>query len=268
MEAMPEVRDPQQVIPSEADAFARDAGVAGSRVISFVVPAHNEEFELPATLAAIQAAASTAGNYEILVVDDDSTDQTTQIAQDAGARVVSVRRRQIAAARNTGAREARGDVIIFVDADTLITAAHVHGALDALRNGYVGGGARMITQNVPRWGRVCMAIFCKLYFAANLGAGAFLFTTRANFAAVGGFDERYFAAEEVYFSQALKKLGRFTILREPAITSGRKLRMHTGRALIAQMWGIMRTGPRAYLSRERLGVWYDGKRETQSSSSL
>ena len=51
--------------------------------------------------------------------------------------------------------------------------------------------------------------FCTLYFGLNLGAGAFLFTTRRNFEATGGFDEQYFAGEEVYFSLALRKLGRF-----------------------------------------------------------
>ena len=62
---------------------------------------------------------------------------------------------------------------------------------------------------VPLWGRVFVHVFSAFYFTvANLGAGAFLFTTRENFEAVGGFDKELFAGEEIYFSQALKKLGR------------------------------------------------------------
>ena len=69
-------------------------------MISFVVPAHNEELELPATLRAIHAAVSSSGqSYQIIVVDDASTDATPEIASSAGAKVVHIDRRQIAAAR-------------------------------------------------------------------------------------------------------------------------------------------------------------------------
>src|SRR6266498_2268602 len=192
-------------------------------MISFIVPAHNEEFELSSTLAAIQAASSNAAQpYEIIVVDDASTDATPEIAAQVGAKVVPINRRQIAAARNAGARAAQGEYLFFVDADTRINRAHVIDAIGALGTGYAGGSARVITDGViPMWGRVFIRVFCARYFGFNLGAGAFLFTSRRNFDAIGGFDERYFIGEEVYFSLALKKLGRFKVLREPILTSGR-----------------------------------------------
>ncbi|HEY5037354.1 MAG TPA: hypothetical protein VII74_09510, partial [Chthoniobacterales bacterium] len=118
----------------------------------------------------------------------------------------------------------------------------------------------------PRWAKVSVWIFSTLYFAANLGAGAFLFTSREFFERSGGFDEQYFAGEEVYFSQALKKLGKFRLLAEPVATSGRKLRMYSGRQIFAQTMQIILSGKRAVGSREKLGVWYDGKRETPSAS--
>ena len=193
------------------------------------MPAYNEELELPSTIAAIKAAAGQDRQYEIIVVDDGSTDATAEIAAQAGAKVVSINRRQIAAARNAGAHEARGEVLFFVDADTRINAKHVIDAVAALNAGCSGGSARIETDGtIPWWGRFFVKIFCAIYFANNLGVGAFLFTTRKNFDAVGGLDERYFAGEEVLLSLALKKLGRFKILREPIITSGRKLRMYSG----------------------------------------
>ena len=239
-------------------------------MLSFIVPAYNEELELPRALAAIRAAAEASTlPYEIIVVDDASTDATAEIATHAGATVVPVNYRQIAAVRNAGARAAKGDIFIFVDADTFIEPAHVAGVQAALAAGCAGGGARMaIDGSVPLWGRIFVRVFCAFYFTlANLGAGAFLFTTRKNFEAIDGFDNRLFAGEEVYFSQGLKKLGRFRLLAEPVVTSGRKLRMHSAGQILALTVGIILRGKRGVKSRARLDLWYDGKRETKARPS-
>jgi GT2 family glycosyltransferase len=240
-------------------------------MLSFIVPAYNEEHELPRALASIRAAAEASGGpFEIIVVDDASTDTTAEIGRDAGAIVVPVRYRHIAAVRNAGARVSRGDILFFVDADTCISPAHVTGALDALAAGCAGGGARVIPEEpVPWWGRVFVQIFSALYFTlSNLGAGAFLFTTRENFHAVGGFDEQFFAGEEVYFTMALKKLGRFKLLREPILTSGRKLRMHSAGHILARSFVLLSGGKSAIRSRDKLDIWYDGKRETKTRDAV
>jgi glycosyltransferase involved in cell wall biosynthesis len=235
-------------------------------MLSFIVPAYNEELELPSTLAAIRAAAIASSEpYEIIVVNDGSTDATAALAAAGGARVLTIHRRQIAAARNAGAREARGDILFFVDADTRIAPKHVSAAMAALKSGCAGGGARVeINEEIPRWARIFVYLFAKLYFGANLGAGAFLFTTRGLFDRAGGFDEQLFAGEEIYFSQALKKLGRFRLLGDPVVTSGRKLRMHSGRHVLNRSVGIILRGKRGVRSRAGLDLWYDGKRETEA----
>lgn len=232
-------------------------------MISFVVPAYNEETELPSTLAAIRAATSGLSQpYEIIVVDDASTDATPEIAMCAGAKVVRIDRRQIAAARNAGGDAAQGEYLFFVDADTRINRLHITHAIAALRAGYTGGSARVAMDGfVPLWGRVFLRAFCVLYFGFNLGAGAFLFTTRRNFEAIGGFDEQYFVGEEVYFSFALRKLGRFKVLRKPILTSGRKLRLYPARQILGNFFGVIVGGRRVARSRAKLHLWYDGKRE-------
>lgn len=232
-------------------------------MISFIVPAYNEELELPSTIVAIhKASADAKQKYEIIVVDDASTDATATVAASAGAQVVSINRRQIAAARNAGANAARGEILFFVDADTRINAKHVVDAIAALDGGCSGGGARITTDGaIPLWGRILIKIFCAFYFAINLGAGAFLFTTRKNFDKAGGLDEELFVGEEIYFSLALRKLGRFKILREPIVTSGRKLRMYSAREILAKSFAIIIGGPRGARSRDKLDLWYDGKRE-------
>jgi glycosyltransferase involved in cell wall biosynthesis len=235
-------------------------------VLSFIVPAYNEELELPRTIAAIRQAAKDRP-HEIIVVDDASTDATSEVAREGRARVVSINKRQIAAARNAGAEAARGEILFFVDADTRINEKHVEGAIAALREGCAGGGARIcVGGTIPLWSRIFIKTFCTLYFGLNFAAGAFLFTTRKNFDAVGGFDETLFIGEEVYFSFALRKLGRFKILREPIVTSGRKLRMYSAREILGNSFRVIVRGPRAARSREGLHFWYDGKREQRSIS--
>jgi len=236
-------------------------------MISFIVPAYNEELELSSTIAAIRAAASGVTQpYEIIVVDDASADATAEIAAMAGARVISINRRQIAASRNAGARAARGEYLLFVDADTRINRTHIAEPIAALEAGYAGGSARVVMDGfMPLWGRIFVRVFCTVYFGLNLGAGAFLFTTRRNFDAVGGFDEQYFIGEEVYFSLALRKLGRFKVLREPILTSGRKLRMYSMRRILVRSFSIIVGGPRAARSRDKLDVWYEGKRENRAA---
>ncbi len=232
-------------------------------MISFIVPAYNEEHELSETLAAIKHSASGAGElYEIIVADDASTDATPDIAARAGAKVVRISRRQIAASRNAGGRAAQGEYLFFVDADTRINRGHVTGAVAALESGYAGGSARVAMDGfIPIWGRMLLRGFSSVYFGLNLGAGAFLFTTRRNFDVIGGFDEQYFAGEEVYFSLELKKLARFRVLREPVVTSGRKLRMYPAKQFLCKFFGVIVRGPRAVRSRAKLSLWYDGKRE-------
>src|SRR6266511_5739354 len=125
-------------------------------MISFIIQAYNEELELSATLGAIHAAASSAGQpWEIIVVDDASTDATPEIAAQTGAKVIRINRRQIAAARNAGARAAQGEYLFFVDADTRINRVHVTQGLAALEAGYAGGSARVALDGLmPLWGRI------------------------------------------------------------------------------------------------------------------
>jgi GT2 family glycosyltransferase len=156
--------------------------------------------------------------------------------------------------------------LFFVDADTRINPKHIVDALAALAAGYSGGSARVaVGGEIPLWARIFLKIFCTVYFGLNLGAGAFLFTTRQNFDAIGRFSEELFVGEEVFFSLALRKIGRFKVLREPIVTSGRKLRMYSGREILANMFAVMIGGMRTVRSRDKLDLWYEGKRETKSA---
>ncbi len=213
-------------------------------MISFIVPAYNEERLLGATLDALHAAGHAAGElyaghaagelYELVVVDDASTDRTAIIAQRHGALLVSVAHRQIAATRNSGARKANGDLFIFVDADTIVNEAVVRSAVEALRGGAAGGGAAVEFDGaVPLYARLLMPVLVRLFRAARLAAGCFLFCTRSAFVAVGGFD----------------------------VTSGRKLRTHSVGEVLMVVGRLALRGPRAVKRRQGMELWYTERRE-------
>jgi len=231
-------------------------------MISFIVPAYNEEPLIGRTLAAIQAAArETAEPCEVIVVDDGSTDRTAKVAGESGARVVSVHYRQIARTRNAGARAAAGEILVFVDADTIITPSTLRATLAALDAGAVGGGASLrLDGRIPWHGRLLLLLVRTGMRLGQLAAGCYLFCTRAAFEAAGGFDERLFATEEIALSRALARQGRVVILRETVESSGRKLRTHSGWEILRMMSAVARHGPRVLRSRERLELWYGSRR--------
>jgi glycosyltransferase involved in cell wall biosynthesis len=236
-------------------------------VISFIIPAHNEERLLAKTLNALDdAARSLALPFEIVVVDDSSTDRTGAIAREHGARVIQVWHRQIAAIRNAGAKEANGEMLVFIDADTVVTDAAVRAAVRAMLHGAVGGGcAFRFGGSLPLYGRILEAVAVPLYRAAGLASGCFLFCTREAFRATGGFDEGMFGAEEAAMSRSLRRQGKFVILRESVTTSGRKFRAYSGREILGTMARLAFTAGRSMRQREGLDIWYGERRPDPES---
>jgi hypothetical protein len=98
--------------------------------------------------------------------------------------------------------------------------------------------------------------FRRLHWAA----GCFLYCSRAAFNAVHGFDEKLFVSEEIALSRALHKHGKFVVLKEQVVTSGRKLRTYSGREMAWTMLRIGLGGRRALRDRRALGMWYGPRR--------
>lgn len=141
---------------------------------SFIIPAWNEAELIGATVDAIHSCARSLGEpYELIVADDGSTDETAQVAGQHGARVVTVAHRQIAATRNSGAKAASGEYLIFVDADTIVNETALRAALEAMRKGAVGGGAAVgLEENVPWYAKLIMPFFVIGFRIAGVEAGS------------------------------------------------------------------------------------------------
>ncbi len=203
---------------------------------SIIIPAYNEEEYLPYTLKSIIKSMKAISRLtgEIIVTDNNSTDSTAAIAKEYGARVIFEEHQQISRARNTGAKAALGKYLIFVDSDTLISPLLLEKTLNALvSERYCGGGAiAEFDTPLPILARLGLKAWLILSKRFKWACGAYLFCTREPFMETGGFDERYYASEEIYFSIALRRWGRkhgkgFIILEEPIITSSRKLEWYS-----------------------------------------
>jgi glycosyltransferase involved in cell wall biosynthesis len=180
--------------------------------ISLVIPAYNEAAFLPKLLDTVAAAR---GRYdagpsavEVIVADNMSTDGTGALAQARGCRVATVERRRIAAARNGGAAIARGEILAFTDADMQIHPETFNAIDAAITRPRVVGGATGVT--LDRWSvgiTVTYLAMLPLVWITNMDTGV-VFCRRADFATIGGYDDRRYFAEDVVFLWALKRLGR------------------------------------------------------------
>jgi glycosyltransferase involved in cell wall biosynthesis len=215
-------------------------------MISFIIPAHDEELWIGQCLGSIRASMRKLGQpYELIVVDDASTDGTRRVAEQAGARTLRVECRNISAVRNAGARAAGGEVFFFVDADTQVNARAVGAALAVLRAGAAGGGCVFDFDGaIPAWARIAHLMGCAAGRVVRWVGGCFLFCTREAYSATGGFCESLPVGEDIAFCQALKKVGRFVVPRPTVVTSARKLDVVTPWEVIGLMLRIAVRGPR------------------------
>src|SRR4051812_2695242 len=170
---------------------------------------------------------------ELIVCDNNSTDRTAAIAREAGASVVLEPVNQISRARNTGARAASGEWLVFVDADSLPSPALFSEMKERIDRGDCLGGGATVAYAQTQWGVRLVTGLWNLY--SRLGkwaAGSFIFCEAAAFHAAGGFSEELFASEELELFKRLKRIARargkrIAILhRHPIVTSDRKVRLY------------------------------------------
>ena len=222
--------------------------------ISFVIPAWNEEKLLGATIKSIQQSAQ-AYDLEIIVADDASDDRTAEIANGLGAKVVSCKNRQIGPTRNDGARVATGSILVFVDADTIISESVVRETVEAIKNGAVAGGSfPMFEGKLPLLAKVLTPTLRIMFKILRVAAGAYMFCTPETFESAGGFDPKFFAAEEVHLSNKLHKFGKYKTIKSRVVTSGRKFRTHSSLTILVTLFLVTIPGIRNIKKRKNL--WY------------
>lgn len=213
--------------------------------VSVIIPARNEAALIGQTIeAALDAADACAGDVEVIVVDNASTDATAAIVAGYGAdgrvRLTPCARLGSAAARNVGARQAHGAILAFVDADTLMPrdglcriVAH------CVEGGYFAGITRLASREGGMRARCWWGFWSqvrRLPLARAKAMPAFMFCTRDAFDRFGPFDEAVSIGEEWPILAGVYRAHPRRFMYDRALVA-----YSSNRRMELQPWGYLRT---------------------------
>jgi peptidoglycan/xylan/chitin deacetylase (PgdA/CDA1 family)/GT2 family glycosyltransferase len=220
-------------------AEADTNGHKGLPQVSVVVPAYNEETFLPFCLESIKNQ-DYAGEYEVIVVDNASTDNTARIARDWGAIVVYESKQSPACARQKGAEVAKGKIVAFIDADTrapthwlstIVWRFLCEPEIVSLSGPYAYADA-------GKFSKITDQLFRKVFGKGSAIWGCNFAVRRSAFWEVGGFDTNIkFYGEEYELSLRLREAGKGSVMpRLFVLTSARRLKRI---GVVNQYWNWM-----------------------------
>jgi glycosyltransferase involved in cell wall biosynthesis len=199
--------------------------------ISVVIPCYNEELFIAACLDSLKVQDFPRG-FEIIVVDNNSSDQTSRIARKCGARVIYEPRRGVCAAREAGTRAALGDIVVSTDADNVFPTNWLSEIWDGFSKDTgtvaVAGPCRFV--DAPRWGRSSQTfLFWSIELVYRL-TGKVWYVTACNTAfrksIFPGYNTKMTqGGDEFDFLRRLNKTGKIAYVPDNYIfTSSRRLR--------------------------------------------
>ncbi len=222
---------PGSPIPSRPAAHGAPTLTSGPHRprFSVVIPAFNESCLLPAALESLQRQ-DFKGDYEIIVVDNNSSDETCTVARAHGARVVHEQEQGVCSARQRGTALARGEIVISTDADTIFETSWLSRIDHAFTRDpacvAVAGPCRFV--GGPWWAGYTKALFAVVFLVHRL-TGHVVYVTATNIAfrksAWTGYDTRLTqGGDELDLLRRLRQHGKVVFERNNAtLTSSRRL---------------------------------------------
>jgi glycosyltransferase involved in cell wall biosynthesis len=194
------------------------------KIFSIIIPAYNEQYCISRCLDSVLDQSVDPATYEVLVVDNHSTDRTAAIAEDKGVKVVSEPKKGYVHALRKGVEESLGQILAFTDADCRVPPHWISKILDdfAARPDIVAVGGKLIFYDVnPMLDKVTRLI---LSFTDTL-PGNNMAIRREALDRIGGFNPNVNLSLDYWATLKLRAVGRIVIdKRLVVVTSGRRFR--------------------------------------------
>jgi glycosyltransferase involved in cell wall biosynthesis len=206
-----------------------------ARMISVIIPAHNEERYLQRTLESLQN--QNYGWFEVIVVANGCTDRTREVARGRCHRLIVLSQKSLGVARNLGARMARGELLLFLDADTLLEPMALRVIAESFTKVYAAG----TVQGRPDASRLVYRLIYGLKnflhrWSLHPGSSGVILCWKEHFVRVGGFDEALQVRENSELVKRLLRFGSYKYVGAvSAITSMRRYD-HCGVARVVWLW--------------------------------
>lgn len=186
--------------------------------ISVIIPAHNEEAYLGATLEALKI--QTYRDYEVIVVANGCKDRTVEIAREKCTRLVDLPQKGLSRARNEGARVASGDLLVFLDADTVLEPK----ALEIIARCFAPGYSTGTIRGQPDTNRLIFKLFYLFKnsihrFSLHQGSSGVILCWRKEFEEVGGFDTALHVRENSDLNRRLSRYGKYIYIGQTSATT-------------------------------------------------
>lgn len=194
-------------------------------MISVVIPAYNEEKTVAACLAALENQAYPRDGYEIILVNNNSTDRTRQIAsQFTHVRVVDEPHQGYVHALKRGVDQSRGDIVLFTDADTVVPSEWVLRYARAYRDPGVScaGGPGVFAPRTRQTALIepIMNFGCSVVRLSN---GFNMSVRKSVYQKFGGFRPDINFNADAYMLKSAQRFGAFAFLKDnPVVTSNRR----------------------------------------------
>ncbi len=207
-------------------------------MISIIVPAHNEEAYLQRTLAALRR--QNYGWFEVIVVANGCSDRTAEVARPFCERLIVLSQKNLGVARNLGARMAKGELLLFLDADTTLEPM----ALRRIAEDFRPADATGTLKGRPDCNR---RAYRALYWLKNFlhrwslhtGSSGVIICWKEQFIRCGGFDEGLEVRENSELMKRLKHFGKYRFIGDVSATTSMRRYERRGFGRVLWLWAVL-----------------------------
>jgi len=177
--------------------------------VSIVIPVYNEERYLSDCLESVFHLDYPSNNFEVIIVDNGSTDSSVEIASKFNTQVLIKIGVKVGAVRNYGAMKSSGDIIVFLDSDCLVEKSWLKDGVQLItQDQYHAVGGLFLLRESPSWiEKNWILRSSRSYVYQKTFIGACIFITKETFNSVGGFNEDLNAGEDCYLTNQLLMKG-------------------------------------------------------------